>query len=191
MSDPLLASMNAPPTLPNLRRARPAAAPAVEPESVEETAPEQGTAPRARRERPKPAPETETEPVRGGRPATGNETRGIGLPGPLADRVRDRADAEQLPLGEYLVAALDRQWDALDKVYPPLPERRPELPPARRVPRRRVPGGRQAVNFRLSPEQTAAIDVRQKQLGVASRSEFVTALLQLDLAELDPDGKKP
>jgi hypothetical protein len=126
-------------------------------------------------------PEPEPAPV--GRPPTGRDTRGIGLPGPLADRLRDHCEAEGIPYGEFLMEALDRQWDALEKVYPPLERRRPELPAPRRIPRRTVPGGRRPVNFRLTPEQLSAVDDRKDALGVASRSEFVTKVIELDLGD--------
>lgn len=174
MADDLLAAMAAPPKrrLPNLR---PPAEPAPEPEAP--AAPAEPKRQRARKPAAKKA---------AGRPATGRTSKGIGLPGPLVGRMQKRCQAEGLAYGDYLMAALDRQWEALEQAYPPLPALRPELPPLQRPPRRLVPGGRQPVNFRLNEEQTAALDARREALAVMSRSEFVTTIIELDLASSSP-----
>lgn len=172
--DDLIAAMAAPAgslALPKLRQPReekPAEpAPAPEPEPVREAP----RPPRQRKASPKPV----------GRPATGRITKGIGINAPLIDPMKANAAEAKQTLGEWLMAALDRQWDALEEVYPPLPKRRPELPPAYREPRREVPGGRISQNFRLTLDQLAALDARKDALSVESRSEFVSAVVGLDL----------
>lgn len=116
-----------------------------------------------------------------GRPSTGRSSKGIGLPAQLIERMAQSADAAGQSYGDWLMAALNDVYDRLAEVYPPLPTYRVELPPPRRPPRRRVQGGRQAVNFRLTPDQLAAIETRQQELAVESRSEFVSAIVELGL----------
>jgi hypothetical protein len=91
------------------------------------------------------------------------------------------ADQAGQSYGDWLMAALNDVYDQLANVYPPMPTYRPELPPPRRPPRRRVEGGRQAVNFRLTPEQISALDTLQTELAVESRSEFVSEIVRLGL----------
>lgn len=185
MSDSLIGAMGTPPRrLPNLRPPAPAPAPAPEPEPAA-TDPEPEPEPAPTRERPR----SRATRSAGGRPPTGRQSKGFGLPVPLVPRVEAAARAARQPYGDYLMAALNRVWDRLPEVYPPLPKVRPELPPPRRPPRRSVPGGRQAVNFRLDEAQTEAIADRQKALLVESRSEFVTTIIELDLGVADADGE--
>lgn len=130
----------------------------------------------------KAAPLRDAEPTRKpGRPSTGRSSRGIGLPAALAERMAAASEAAGQSYGDWLMAAFNGVYDALAESYPPLPQYRAELPPPRRPPRRRVPG-RQAVNFRLTSEQLAAIDARQRELAVESRSEFVSEIVRLALA---------
>lgn len=110
------------------------------------------------------------------------------MPAPLVARMATAAEQARQSYGDYLLAALNRVWDQLPEVYPPLPKVRPELPPPRRTPRGALPGGRQTVNFRLTSEGWKAIDDRQKELQVESRSEFVTTVVELDLGT-DPDQR--
>ena len=187
MSDPLIAAMGQPPKLANLRRSPRPPAP---PDDVEQAPPpaapavsgpktEHHGAPRQRRTRPAGAATPSTRPV--GRPATGRVSVSIGLPVPLVEPMAAAAEQARQSYGDWLMAALNDVWDRLDDVYPPLPKVRPELPPPRRTPRAVVPGGRQTVNFRLTAEQVAAVDARQQQLQVESRSEFVTTIVELAL----------
>lgn len=112
---------------------------------------------------------------------TTRDSCGIGLPVPLVPKMTAASRKARLPYGDWLMSALDRQWEALEQVYPPLPARRPELPPLRRPPRRTVQGGRQTVNFRLTAADLRALDARCAQLQVESRSEFVTTIVELEL----------
>lgn len=132
-------------------------------------------------ERPQREPQPGSTGRKPGRPATGRASKGIGLPSELADGMISAAEATEQSYGDWLMAAFNDVYDRLADVYPPLPQYRPELPPPRRSPRRRVPGGRRAVNFRLTDDQIAAIDKRQAELAVESRSEFVSMIVQLRL----------
>ncbi len=160
----MIAQMGRPaPKLPNLRRPAPAAAP-----------PEPAPAPA-----PRPARTRATR--KAGRPPTGRTSKGIGLPVPLVEPMNVDAAARHQSLGDWLMGALGRVWDRLPEVYPALPARHPALPPPRRTPRGKIPGGRQPVNFRLTEPEVAAIAKRQAELGVESRSEFITTVIELDL----------
>lgn len=178
MTDPAIAAMGkkAVPVLPNLRGS---------------------SAPQPPRTAPEPrAPEPEPKPARtrasrtAGRPSTGRDPKGVGLPAPLADRMAKAAAKARQSYGDFLLAALNRVWDKLEQEYPPLPKVRPELPPPRRTPRGQVPGGRQTVNFRLTPDGWDAIKARQDQLQVESRSEFVTTVIELDLGPAPEEAPK-
>ncbi len=122
----------------------------------------------------------ESSPRRVGRPSSGRQSKGIGLPGDLVEQMMTVAEKAGLSYGDWLIAVFNDVYDALAQEYPPLPQYRPEIPPPRRPPRRRV-SRRQAVNFRLTPAQLAAIDKRQNELAVESRSEFVTTIVQLGI----------
>lgn len=160
---------------------RGAPAPLVPAEDPAEPAAVEPAQERSAAHRPRPAP----PPVRRrvGRPAGDRDAYGRGLPAELAARMRTAAIAAGLPYGDWLMDALDRTWERQEEVYPPLPTRRPELPPARRTPRRSVPGGRVSINFRLTAAEAAAIAARQNELGVTSDSEFVTTVVALGLGD--------
>lgn len=140
--------------------------------------------PPAAAEPPDPAPTKRRAPAKKapGRPATGRRSRDAGLPIPLVEPMDAAAHQAGQSRGDWLMQALNDTWDEQETAYPPLPVMRPELPPARRPPRQTVPGGRAPVNFRLTDEQLAAIETRQKALHVESRSEFITTVVELGLA---------
>ncbi len=104
------------------------------------------------------------------------------IPSALFERMQAATRATRRSYGDWLMAAFnDVYGEPLERVYPPLPQFQVEIPPPRRTPRRKVAGGRQSVNFRLTKEQVDAIDNRQAELSVESRSEFVTEIVRLGL----------
>lgn len=159
----------------------PSAAPAPAPHPEPEPQPEERQ-PESLVSRPEPSPEPSAPRRRPGRPASGRKSREAGIPADLHDKMADAADRAGIPYGDWLMATFNDVYDKLEEVYPPLPTYRPELPPPRRPPRQIVWGGRRSTNFRLTPEQLDAIVKRQDELQVESRSEFMTAIVELGLA---------
>lgn len=101
------------------------------------------------------------------------------VPGSLVDELK--ASKRVLDTHtDWVLDAFDQHDQALEEVYPPLPQRRSGLPPKRR-PRRRGGETRKPLQLRLDEEELAALDRRREQLQVESRSEFVTTVIELGL----------
>lgn len=106
------------------------------------------------------------------------------LPGGLFSELRDAMRSAADTYTDWVLDTFDHVYEQLGDVYTPTPGRKSPLPPRRRTQRRRV-NTPTPMQLRLVEDELAALDQCQSELGVRSRSEFITTLVELGL------GKEP
>ncbi|MEU8993187.1 hypothetical protein AB0C98_43555 [Streptomyces sp. NPDC048558] len=105
------------------------------------------------------------------------------VPAPVLDRIN--ADLNGRTLGEWLLDAYEAINDELPQRFPQ-PTSTAGLPPRTARPRRNL-GGAREVQWRFTHAEVAVLEARIAELGNPSRSAFITAIAELQLAHLDKD----
>lgn len=102
------------------------------------------------------------------------------LPGPLTDRLKEAAGTTSY--AEWVLDAYRRVHTRLEEVFGPPAADDSGLPPRPRPPRRHVER-LTSIQLRLTEQEIDVLERKRAELGGPSKSEFITALVELRLDE--------
>lgn len=102
------------------------------------------------------------------------------LPGSLADRLKEAAGTTSY--AEWVLDAYRRVHTRLEEVFGPPAADDSGLPPRPRPPRRHVER-LTSIQLRLTEQEIDVLERKRAELGGPSKSEFITALVELGLDE--------